>query len=37
LELRILKRISESLKIKEYYLIVKDYAELPRTILAQDL
>jgi hypothetical protein len=36
-DLKRLKRISESLKIKEYYLIVKDYAELPRTILAQDL
>lgn len=36
-DLKRLKRISEGLKIKEYYLIVKDYTELPRTILAQDL
>jgi predicted AAA+ superfamily ATPase len=35
--LKRLKRIAEGLKIKEYYLIVKDYTELPRTILAQDL
>lgn len=36
-DLKRLKRISGSLKMKEYYLIVKDYTELPRTILAQDL
>jgi len=36
-DLKRLKRISGSLKIKEYYLIVKEYSELPRTILAQDL
>lgn len=36
-DLKRLKRISEGLKIKEYYLIVKDYTELPKTILAQDL
>ncbi|MEW6455878.1 MAG: ATP-binding protein [Acidobacteriota bacterium] len=36
-DLKRLKRISEGLKIKECYLIVKDYSELPRTILAQDL
>lgn len=36
-DLKRLKRIAEGLKIKEYYLIVKDYTELPKTILAQDL
>lgn len=36
-DLKRLQRISEGLKIKESYLIVKDYSELPKTILAQDL
>lgn len=32
-----LKRISENLKLKEYYLISKDYVDLNNLILAQDL
>lgn len=36
-DLKRLKRISESLKLKEYYLIVKDYTELSKSVLAQDL
>jgi len=32
-----LKRVAESLKLKEYYLISRDYSELEGVILAQDL
>ena len=36
-DLKRLKKFSQNLKLKEYYLIAKDYSELPRTILAQEL
>lgn len=32
-----LKKISQSLGINEYYVVVKTYSDLPKTILAQDL
>lgn len=32
-----LKRLAENLKLKEYYLVSKDYSELEGVILAQDL
>jgi len=36
-ELKKLKKISQSLRLKEYYLIVKVFSDLPKTIPAQDL
>ncbi len=36
-DLKRLKRISGSLKLKEYYSISRDYIEMPKLILAQDL
>jgi len=32
-----LKKISQSLGINEYYVVIKTYSDLPKTILAQDL
>jgi hypothetical protein len=34
---RRLKRVASNLKLKEYYLIVRDYSELEGAVLAQDL
>jgi len=36
-DLNRLKRIASGLKIKEYYLAVRDYSEVPRAILAHNL
>jgi len=37
LDIKKLKYISENLKLKEYYLVVRDYSDTQKTILAQDL
>jgi predicted AAA+ superfamily ATPase len=36
-DIKHLKRIAKSLKLKEYYIITQDYYDLSRVILAQDL
>ncbi|MBN1694311.1 hypothetical protein JW879_02780 [candidate division WOR-3 bacterium] len=36
-DLKKLKRTAEKLNLKEHFLIMKDYAEVPNSILAQDL
>ncbi len=36
-DLKKLKRTAEKLNLKEYFLIMKDYVEIPDSILAQDL
>lgn len=36
-DLKKLKRISNGLKLNEYYLVVKNYSDIPKSILTQDL
>jgi len=36
-DLKKLENISKDLRVKDYYLVVKDYSEIPKLILSQDL